>query len=72
MSNTYSLVCRPLRLKLWVGEQSSNGDLHLYTADDHTEALRQFLQHTQFKPLELTIDGCDDDVAMFDEFKVAA
>lgn len=69
MSNTYSLICRPLRVKLWIGQQRSDGTMSLYTTDDATEALRQFLQHTQFQPLEVTIDGCEDDVELFDEFK---
>lgn len=72
MSNTYSLACRPLRVKLWIGQQSRDGNLHLYTTEEAAEALRQFLQHTQFKLLEMVIDGCDDDVDLFEEFKVTA
>lgn len=69
MSNTYSLICRELRVKLWVGQQSSTSGLNLYSGGEEIERLRKFLMHTKFHPIELTIDGCEYEVDMFEEFK---
>lgn len=69
MSDTYSLVCRPLKLKLWVGQRSSKS-LHLYSDDINLEKLSAFLWRTKFHPIELTIDSGDDDAIMYDEFKL--
>ena len=70
MSNTLSLICHPMKLKLWVGQQSKDS-LHLYGNDEAHEKLAAFLWHTKFQPIELNIDGCDDDVLHYEEFKAS-
>jgi len=68
MSNTYSLTCHPMRLKLWVGQGSSHGFI-LYGDDEYHEALRQFFEKTMFQPLVLEIDGGCDELIFYEEFK---
>lgn len=69
MSNTYSIVCRPMKIKLWIGQQSRTSGFSLYAGGEYDETLGKFFGATLGQPLEVIIDGCDDESPFYEEFK---
>jgi hypothetical protein len=67
MSQTFSIICRETRQRVWVG-QGWGTMTSFYSGEAYIQRLKAFLNATRGKALEFVCNDANDEIYEFDEF----
>jgi hypothetical protein len=68
MSQTYSIICPELKLRLWIGQGNFDEMLSFYANPGYIIRLKDFLNLVQDKELKFLCDDSHDFIYDYNEF----